>query len=39
MSPIITIASVYLVFALALLVVVVPMCRQAKRGDQQLRGE
>ena len=40
MSPIVTeILSAYAVLAVALLLVTLPMCRQAKRGDKQLRGE
>jgi hypothetical protein len=40
MSPIfIKIICAYAVFALALLKVVLPMCRDAARGDKQLRGE
>jgi hypothetical protein len=40
MSPIvIKIICGYSVFALALLMVVLPMCRDAARGDRQLGGE
>jgi hypothetical protein len=40
MSPIvIKLICGYSVFALALLMVVLPMCRDAARGDRQLRGE